>query len=682
RIMAVAVAGARSFGSGESTITARLPIMVRPSPPRFLNFGDTLELPVVLQNQTDDPMTVDLAMRTSNLPLTASVGRRVVVPAGDRVEVRFGAKAALAGTARAQLGAVAGKWADAASFEFPVWTPATTEAFATYGEVDSGGVVQPVKAPPGVFEQFGGLEITTSSTAVQALTDAVLYLVSYPYECSEQISSRVLAVASLRDVLSAFETDDLPSPEALVAAVDTDIKRLARMQADDGGFSFWGGAWPSWPYLTIHVAHAMERARLKGFTVPKRLLSRARTYLRDIERHFRPRTSIDSRRIMRAYALYVLNLAGKPSSPKANALIDEAGLEKLPLEALAWLLPTLAGDKGSAARVKKIHRHFGNRVAETAADAHFVTGYDDGDYVLLHSDRRADALILEALVETDPSNDLIPKLVRGLLDHRTAGAWSSTQENGFVLLALDRYFNVFEKVTPDFVASAWLGDKFAGKHKFKGRTTERHHIDVPMKWLADAGASDLVLDKKGKGRMYYRVGMRYAPRDLKLPPYDAGFVVQRRYEAIDDPADVRRDRDGTWHIKAGARVRVRVTMVADGRRYHVALVDPLPAGLEAVNPVLATTGALPDDPEDEGKGGGFWWWMRPWYEHQNLRDERVEAFASLVWDGVHDFDYIARATTPGRFVVPPAKAEEMYHPETFGRGAGDIVVVEATPRAE
>jgi len=27
-------------------------------------------------------------------------------------------------------------------------------------------------------------------------------------------------------------------------------------------------------------------------------------------------------------------------------------------------------------------------------------------------------------------------------------------------------------------------------------------------------------------------------------------------------------------------------------------------------------------------------------------------------------------------VVPPTKAEEMYHPETFGRGPGDVVVVE------
>ena len=677
RIMAVAVAGERHFGAGESTITARLPLMVRPSPPRFLNFGDAVELPVVLQNQTEDPMTVDIAMRTSNLPLSEKAGQRVDVPAGDRVEVRFGAKAGRAGTARAQIAASTGKWADAASFELPVWTPATTEAFATYGEIDEGAVAQPVAPPPDVFEQFGGLEITTSSTALQALTDAVLYLVSYPFECSEQLASRILAIAALRDVLSAFEAEGLPAPAELLAAVDRDVERLTRMQTDDGGFSFWGRGWPSWPYLTIHVTHALERARIKGFSVPERTLKRARNYLGDIESHFTRTMSEETKRILRAYALYVLHVGGSPNARKAKALVAEKGVEGLPLEALAWVLPTLAEDGSAAKTVAEIHRHFGNRVAETAADAHFVTGYDDGDYVLLHSDRRADALILEALIGTDAKNDLIPKLVRGLLDHRKAGAWSSTQENAFVLLALDRYFAVFEKVTPNFVASAWLGNKFAGKHTFKGRTTERHHVDVPMKWLADAGkTSELVLDKKGKGRMYYRVGMRYAPRDLKLPPYDAGFVVQRRYEAVDDDDDVRRDEDGTWRIKAGARVRVRVTMVAEARRYHVALVDPLPAGLEPLNPVLATTGPLPDDPEDAAGDGGWWWWLRPWYEHQNMRDERVEAFSSLVWDGVHDFDYVARATTPGRFVVPPPKAEEMYHPETFGRGAGDIVVVE------
>ena len=61
---------------------------------------------------------------------------------------------------------------------------------------------------------------------------------------------------------------------------------------------------------------------------------------------------------------------------------------------------------------------------------------------------------------------------------------------------------------------------------------------------------------------------------------------------------ITRGADGTWRIRGGARVRVRLTLVAPARRYHVALVDPLPAGLEVLNPALATTGALPVAPAE------------------------------------------------------------------------------------
>ena len=109
----------------------------------------------------------------------------------------------------------------------------------------------------------------------------------------------------------------------------------------------------------------------------------------------------------------------------------------------------------------------------------------------------------------------------------------------------------------------------------------------------------------------------------------------------------------------------------DGRRSQVALVDHLPAGLEAVNPSLAVSAtAIPS----ESVPG--WWWSGSWYEHQNLRDERVEAFSSTVWPGVYEYRYDALASTPGQFVAPAARAEEMYHPETFGRSASDRVTVE------
>ncbi len=675
RVMVVAVddSGAQ-FGTGEANITARLPLMVRPSAPRFLNFGDKFELPVVLQNQTNEPMTVDVVARASNLELEKA-GLRVTIPANDRIEVRFPASTLMAGTARVQVAAVSGNAADAAVVELPVYTPATTEAFATYGVVDEGAVAQPVMYPTGVFPQYGGLEINTSSTALQALTDAVLYLVNYPFECSEQISSRILAVASLRDVLTAFEADGLPAPGEMEAAVERDIERLQGMQNYDGGFPYWRRGFESVPFNTIHVAHALYRAGQKDFAVPEEMRVGALNYLREIESHYPYWYSEQTRRTLSSYALYVRNLFGDRDAQKAQQLLRDAGIDKLSMEAIGWLWPVIDNES----QLDEIRRFVNNHVVETAGAANFTTAYDEQTYLLLSSDRRTDAILLDALMEDNPQSDLVVKVVNGLLAHRTKGRWGNTQENVFVLVALDRYFKTYESKTPDFVARLWLGDTYAGSHEFVGRTTERAETLIPMRYVleetaAGGGTQDLILSKEGTGRLYYRLGLRYAPTDLNLDPLDAGFVVQRVYEAVDDPADVTRDSDGVWHIKAGARVRVHLTMVADNRRYHVALVDPLPAGLEIVNPALSVSQTSTQ--EDPGTLVYGWWWWRTWYEHQNMRDDRAEAFTSLLWDGVYQYTYLARATTPGTFIVPPAKAEEMYSPEVFGRSGSDWVVVE------
>ncbi|HEX8109432.1 MAG TPA: hypothetical protein VF516_16995, partial [Kofleriaceae bacterium] len=557
----------------------------------------------------------------------------------------------------------------------------TTEAFATYGVIDDrtpgGAIAQPVALPGQVVPRFGGLEVITSSTHLAALTDAMLYLVHYPFECSEQRSSRILAIAALRDVLAAFHTKDMPSAAAMADSVRVDLERLSQLQNPDGGVAFWDRGYPSVPYLSVYVASALAAARQKGFAVPGAILDRARPYLRDIERHYPDFYPPDVRRAISAFALSTRKQLGDADVAKGKRLIAEAGgVDKLPLEADGWLLGLFAQSPAAADERKAIVRHALNRVSETAGAASFTTGYGDGSYLLLASDRRVDAVMLDALIQDGADPDLISKLVTGLLGHRKAGRWLNTQENTFALVALDRYFQTYEKATPDFVARVWLGNDYAGEHAFRGRSTDNDQIAIAMKDVASHDRAQLTIQRAGTGRLYYRIGMTYAPASLQLAPADHGFVVERRYEAVDDPKDVTRAADGTWHIKAGARVRVRLSMVNDSRRYHVALVDPLPAGLEILNPALATTGPIPEDPKQASQRGPYWWWYGPWYEHQNLRDERAEAFASLVWEGVHGYDYVARATTPGSFVVPPPRAEEMYMPETFGRGASDRVIVE------
>ncbi|MEO6122295.1 MAG: alpha-2-macroglobulin family protein [Ilumatobacteraceae bacterium] len=681
RVMVVAVAGAGQFGSTESNITARLPLMVRPSAPRFLNFGDAFELPVIVQNQTDAAMDVDLVLQADNLAVTGAPGVRVTVAANDRIEVRFAVTAAEAGTARFRVAAVSGEAADAATIELPVYTPTTAEAFATYGVIDGAGagggaaIVQPVQTPTDVIPQFGGLDITTSSTALQALTDAVLYISDYEYRSTDAMASRIIAISSLRDVLDAFDAPGLPTPAVLDAAVDDDIAGLVSLQNGNGAFPYWLFDGNIDPYNTVQSLHALVIAQQAGFSVPQFNIDNGLGALRNIDQYIPSQYGENARDSIRAYALYVRNLAGDRDSAAAETLL--ASRDDLPLDAIAWLWPVIGDSSIDAA----IETEISNRAVDTAGALTFTTAVGDDDYVTLRSDRRTDGLILDALITERPDSEMIPKVVAGLLAGQRQGRWDNVQENSFILLAMHRYFETYEGATPDFVAGVWLGEQFAGEHAYVGRSTDQARITIPTEQVIAAGDTDLTIGNDGVGRLYYRIGLRTAPSDLNLQPLDRGFVVARTYEAVDDADDVRQDSDGTWHIKAGTAVRVRLTMVAESQRTHVALIDPLPAGLEILNPSLATT---PDVPADSsGDGGGdflgdstYRFWSPTWFDHQNMRDDRAEAFSTWLPAGVYDYTYVARATTPGTFVVPPVRAEEMYAPETFGRGRTDSVVID------
>jgi uncharacterized protein YfaS (alpha-2-macroglobulin family) len=678
RVMAVAVAGAEQFGKGESNITARLPLMVRPSAPRFLNFGDQFELPVVLQNQTDTELVVDVAVEVDNLVLTGHIGKQVTVPANDRVEVRFSATTDNVGTARFRVVAASADYADASEGALPVYTPATAEAFATYGVLDGPAVAnQPAATPMGVFPQFGGLEINTSATALQSLTDAVIYLNDYPYQSADGYASRIMAIASLRDVLDAFDADGLPSTAELNASMATDTAGLAALQNDDGGFPYWQRGRESIPMVSIQSVHALVLAQDAGYPVSQSAIDRGLDHLADIEQYIPTEYDDMSRNTLRAYAIYVRGVAGDVDTAKATSLYTDER-DVLQPDAVAWLWPSIT----DATLRADIETSLLNRAVDTAGAVTFATDYTEDAFVIAHSDRRTDGIVLDALVTQTPTSELIPKTVAGLMAGQSnAGHWNNVLENAFILIALNRYFQAFESVSPDFVARVWLGELYVSEHPFTGFTTDRAHTLLPMADLisnttADGGSSTIIVQNDGVGRLYYRLGLRYAPDDLVLAARDEGFVVERLYEGVDDPDDVTRDADGTWRIRAGAKVRVTLTMVADAQRTHVALVDPLPAGLEPLNPALATTQTIPPDDDGESDDGPYWRsWMWSWFDHQNLRDDRVEAFVTFLPGGTYEYSYVARATTPGTFVVPPARAEEIYAPETFGRSASTTVVV-------
>ena len=154
---------------------------------------------------------------------------------------------------------------------------------------------------------------------------------------------------------------------------------------------------------------------------------------------------------------------------------------------------------------------------------------------------------------------------------------------------------------------------------------------------------------------------------------DSGIRIERSYApfAEDGP------RPATASYRAGDLVRVTLRFTLTKERRFVAATDPLPAGFEAVESWFATTAAALGTAQEQQSGQGrSWtsWWERGGFDRVERFDDRIQLFATRLSEGVHECSYVTRATTAGTFRTAPARAEEMYTPEVFGRS--DTAVIE------
>jgi uncharacterized protein YfaS (alpha-2-macroglobulin family) len=691
RIMAVALDRGRvdRFGKGEAQVKVRKLLLLRPSLPRFLSVGDRFEAAVMVHNETKKDGTVDVLVRGRNVKARGRTRKRVKIPAGRAREVRFLMEPRSAGPARLQFAAVLGNCSpegraggaktctDAVEKQIPVLLPATTEAFATYGMTDRS-IAQQVVPPKDALPGYGGLEIAMSSTALNGLEDSVRYLVDYPYECTEQTASRILPIFALKDILKDFKIAKLGDLERQKQLAEAGVRKLLSSQRYDGGWGMWSGSRISWPYLTAYALFTLRRAEETGIKIPARNIDRAARFLKRILDQ--PRTEFGEQYNHTTQALSVWALTELKRYERKHAKRLYGLRKKLPLFAQVWLTQALFRMDGRSAQVKELLRHLDNQATETASAAHFAEIKTESLRLLMHSEERTDAIALYALLEVAPDHTLMPKLARGLIQSRVKGTWSTTQGNAWALTALSRYYRQVEKTVPDYVASLWLGEEgYLGQSKFKGRQMRVVQQKVPLAALKKAGKEELIISKKGAGKLYYRIGLRYAPTDLELPPEEQGFAVTRTYEPVESGATnetVRRQKDGTWRVKAGSYVRVRLTVVVPDRRYFVAVMDPLPAGLEAVNLSFKTSASSRLGGQLKGKIYDFYSWYSFFaFDHKELRDESVVIFSDRLPSGIYEYTYLARATSLGRFIAAPTKAEEMYRPETFGRSGTHVVEV-------
>jgi uncharacterized protein YfaS (alpha-2-macroglobulin family) len=388
-------------------------------------------------------------------------------------------------------------------------------------------------------------------------------------------------------------------------------------------------------------------------------------------------------------AVDFLSRFGRPDVAAENELLRASAL--LTLEDRARFATVLAR-RGQAAAARRLMeptwalvRMEGNR-AVLPDSAHMDFYFD--------SRMRPIARVLVATLAVEPDHPLVGPLAEALAQQgRAAGSswvWN-TQDYASAVAALaeldrrrraqgDRSVRV--RAGRRVLLEGTTGSLRAGRDSSVALTG--------LLSRADGGQElRLTLDARGGGDVpvYYYITVTEVPASPPVTVEDRGIRVERWYESFTTGKP-------TTTAVEGDLVRVRLKITVPSTRYFLVLDDALPAGLEAVDLSLRTASAMPgpgsqltaersDEERREGQEWGYGYWDSGWwspFDHREIRDDRVVYSATVLWPGTYTATYIARATTPGTFIRPPAHAEEMYNPAVNGRSDGGTMVITAKER--
>lgn len=671
------------------TVTTKS-LLLRPAFPRFLLMGDRVRLAALLHNYGDREVEVEVALSAKGVRPTEGtefLPQRLKVAARglQRVEWPGVVESVAGGSASAVLSLAArplteGVPSDAVEITLPVHTLTTAEVVATSGEVRDS-TTELVRLPDGVNPELGELTVETSPSLAAGMRYSARYLEEFPYECTEQTVSRFLPRVVMQ---RAFDELGLPDKEGissrLPSIVGRSLQRLYSAQRPDGGWGWWPGD-GSDQWITAYVVHGLAEASRSGHTVDRGVMDRATQFLRrsldrawDAEHPENPNA--------RAYVLYTLALAGKGDLGLTNALYDRRST--LGNYGNAYLLLALrelqSGDQDG--KVQNLISDLTSSAISSATGTHWEEA--ERDSRTMNTDTRSTAIVLNALVRTDPGHPMIASAVRWLMVARKEGHWETTQETAASLIALTEYLKASGELKGDFAYRVSLnGGELATESVTWENVDEARQLVIAVRDLL-GGDNRVKLDRakpspgqSGEGKLYYTMHLRYFLPGEQVPAVAEGLVLLREYYRLGDEAA------GPVHqVTAGETVKVKLTAVALQDLHYVVVEDPLPSGLEAVDTRLKTTSRVAQeetggrrvDEKGQGKEDPPWW-KYDYFQHVEPRDDRVALFATYLPKGTYEYSYLARATSAGEFQALPARGYEMYFPEVWGRSEGDRLTI-------
>lgn len=615
RLVALAVGKeGSSFGQTEEELTVNQPLMLTPGVPLFMSTGDTLLLPLTLTNLTDKPGVWHVRMEGDSAP------QDITLAPGATGTLYFSCTAGDEAEKHLRWQATGDDASDAVEGSFPVRFPApllremhrrmlvasskTHDApAAEAGENPASLHVLSLLSPELTDSPSLTAELSLSASPLLHLNGCVDELLSYPYGCTEQLSSTLLPWILHKRLASASpRLQHIDSQEA-ARVVEETAARLFRRQLKDGGLSYWGEARSSSPWASAHAALVLTLAQEMGYPLPEDSLSQLRHYL----------STLDEKELSPLTRYAIARACGQ--AERAEAALADALREKTP-------------DQPGSARLGRWTSD------QNRTDLAFIAALRKEAHPTPES---LHAALLEWMRSRGHDNR-----------HRR-----STWQNSWPLIALAEYF----LRTPDAPEHAVIRLADGSTLTLNGSATQ---LSFPHG--SEAAAAPFASLTPLEGTAYMSLSARARPRQTSYPGLtEKGLQVTRLYEKKGD--------DGRWQeaheFQVGDVVRVTLTCAkASEELEYFVLEDELPACMEAINPDIPSQAA------------GFE--PLPWsasFDHREYLADRVRGFCTR-WQGreLLNMSYYARVKRAGVSTAPPAQAQLMYEPQTYGLSPSAVII--------
>ncbi len=626
-----------AFGIGDASTRTRLPLIARLQAPRFFVVGDSVVVSAVLNNNTDEPMTVRPQLKIEGLTLQGMIvdGRLVTAPASIEVaansekRVDWQVSVERAGNAKITLEARSDRYADGMEREYVVHEHGITRYLATSGKVRGNDVTVTLNIPAARKPESTVFNVQIAPSMAVTMLDALPYLIDYPYGCTEQTMSRFLPA-----VITAKTLSDLGiKPEAIMGKVfggiepatadkthakpkgdlrkldeitQASLNRLYDFQHSSGGWGWWKEG-ESDHFMTAYVLWGLTLAKEAGLDVKDDVMSRGAAYL-NVELVKRETQPDMQAWMLHGLSRYRMLMKQQPHEfeVKAMTTIFE---RRDRLNAYARALAALAAHQmGDAEKARVLVDNLRNGVKrdERPDSSVIVRGVENANQAIMGTAHwgedglwwrwsdggvEATAFALRAILAIDPKSDLVEPVTNWLVKNRRGSQWSNTRDTAITVLALNEYLRASGELAPEMEYDLIVNGNTIATRKLSAEDAlaAPSVFSVDRSLIRDGDNEIRILRKAGTGPIYFSASSEFYSLEEPVPASGSEIFVRREYyKLVPTPTLLkgivyyRRPLTDGDSVASGERVEVVLTIEAKNNYEYLVFEDLKPAGLEAV----------------------------------------------------------------------------------------------------